>query len=90
MEDIQVLVLHPEDVTGTLSLMTGDTAFIFCDVKVYFYRLLCVMYGSAGCEKVLQLSRGKVSHIKVHCNTQHLSLGSLVFAHLGSIRETDM
>ena len=49
-----------------------------------------VMYGSAGCEKVLELSRGRVLHVKVHYNTQCSSLGSLVFACLGDIRETDM
>ena len=54
-----------------------------------------VMYGSAGLLALfyLGLSRGIVSHIhficslyKVHSNTQCLSLGSLVFAHLGSIK----
>ena len=53
------------------------------------------MYGSAGLLVLfyLGLSTGIVSHIcficslyKVHHDTQHLSSGSLVFTHLGSIK----
>ena len=49
-----------------------------------------VMYGSARCEQVLELSRGRVLHVRAHHNTQCLSLGSLVFTHLGSIRKRNM
>ena len=51
-----------------------------------------VMYGSAGILALfyLGLSRGIVSQIYficyLHCDTQCSSLGSLVFAHLGSIK----
>ena len=63
---------------------------------LYILHCCCVMvqismYGSARCEWILGLSRGKMLHIYicilVHHNTQCLSLGSLVFAYLGGMRE---
>ena len=44
-----------------------------------------VMYGSAVLFLGLPRGIGCVSIVEVHCNTQHLSSGSLVFTHLGKI-----
>ena len=44
-----------------------------------------------GVNEYLKLSRGTgVARTEVHCNTQCSSLGSLVFAHLGRIKERNI
>ena len=49
--------------------------------------VLCMaVLGECVCLKVVY--RHRVMYIEVHCDTQYLSSGSLVLAHLASIRET--
>ena len=66
--------------------MHGYFSIGACDLCLYFCFVTFAMYGSAGFSALYYLSCLGYS-VMYHCDTQCLSLGSLFFAHLGSIKE---